>query len=197
MASQTGTLDSLGKRLKSVSDSDALLGIAVLMILSVMLLPLPSVFLDLLLSVNISVGFVILLTAIYNVLSISPWVSLDRLLSREGGQLIFFAAFLIVLMVFMPRLLQAWWGCLPFENNEKVRMLEKFLQDRGFQYRRLLRWPIFEGRMLTAGVMGIVSRYRYILVTDALVEILSMEELKAVLAHEMDHVKHKHFWFSY
>jgi len=137
----------------------------------------------------------VLLTAIYNVLSISPWVSLDRLLSREGGQLIFFAAFLIVLMVFMPRLLQAWWGCLPFENNEKVRMLEKFLQDRGFQYRRLLRWPIFEGRMLTAGVMGIVSRYRYILVTDALVEILSMEELKAVLAHEMGHVKHKHFWF--
>ena len=65
MASQTGTLDSLGKRLKSVSDSDALLGIAVLMILSVMLLPLPSVFLDLFLSANISVGFVILLTAIY------------------------------------------------------------------------------------------------------------------------------------
>jgi len=51
----------------------------------------------------------LLLTGIYNLLSISPWMSPDRLWGKEGGQLVFFAAFLIVLMVFMPRLLQVWW----------------------------------------------------------------------------------------
>ena len=137
----------------------------------------------------------VLLTGIHNLLSLTSWMSPDRVFGNEGGQLVFFAAFLIILMVFMPRLLQVWWGCMPFETNEKVRVLEKFLQDRGFRYRSMLRWPIFEGRMLTAGIMGIIPRYRYIMVTDALMEILSTEELKAVLAHEMGHIRHKHFWF--
>ncbi|MCE5243891.1 MAG: flagellar biosynthesis protein FlhA [Syntrophobacteraceae bacterium] len=54
-------------RLKDVSDSDAVMGIGVIVILSVMLLPLPGQFLDLLLAVNISSGLIILLTAIYSV----------------------------------------------------------------------------------------------------------------------------------
>jgi Zn-dependent protease with chaperone function len=137
----------------------------------------------------------VLLTGVHNLLSLTSWMSLDRFFGSEGGQLIFFATFLIVLMVFMPLLLQVWWGCTPFKANEKVSVLEKFLQDRGFRYRSMLRWPIFEGRMLTAGIMGIIPRYRYIMVTDALMEILSTEELKAVLAHEMGHIKHKHFWY--
>jgi len=53
-------------RLKEVSDADAFMGIGVVMILSVMLLPLPSQFLDLLLVINISSGLIILLTAIYS-----------------------------------------------------------------------------------------------------------------------------------
>jgi flagellar biosynthesis protein FlhA len=54
------------ERLKAVSDGDAMLGIGVVCILSVMLLPLPSSFLDILLIINISIGLVILLTAIYS-----------------------------------------------------------------------------------------------------------------------------------
>jgi flagellar biosynthesis protein FlhA len=53
-------------RLKGVSDGDALMGIGMVAILSVMLLPLSSRFLDVLLVVNISTGLVILLTAIYS-----------------------------------------------------------------------------------------------------------------------------------
>jgi len=64
-----------------------------------------------------------------------------------------------------------------------------------FKYRTLLTWPIFEGRMLTAGIMGIVPRYRYILVTDSLLETLSLDELKAVLAHEIGHAKYRHLLF--
>ncbi len=53
-------------RLKVISDGDALLGIGMVAILSVMLLPLPSTFLDVLLVVNIAGAFVILLTSIYS-----------------------------------------------------------------------------------------------------------------------------------
>lgn len=48
-----------------MSDSDALLGIGVVVILAVMLLPLPARFLDVLLVLNITFALVILLTAIY------------------------------------------------------------------------------------------------------------------------------------
>ena len=56
----------LTDRLKMITDGDALLGIGLVAILSVMLLPLPSSFLDVLLILNISGGFVILLTAVYS-----------------------------------------------------------------------------------------------------------------------------------
>ncbi len=56
----------LTNRLKVASDGDALMGIGMVAILSVMLLPLPSNFLDVLLVINISIGLVILLTAIYS-----------------------------------------------------------------------------------------------------------------------------------
>ena len=56
----------LTDRLKAASDGDALMGIGMVAILSVMLLPLPSNFLDVLLVINISIGLVILLTAIYS-----------------------------------------------------------------------------------------------------------------------------------
>ncbi len=60
------TMSLLMDRVKMISDGDALLGIGMVAILSVMLLPLPSRFLDVLLVVNVSAAFVILLTSIYS-----------------------------------------------------------------------------------------------------------------------------------
>ena len=56
----------LTDRLKAISDGDALMGVGMVAILSVMLLPLPSSFLDVLLIINISAGLLILLTAVYS-----------------------------------------------------------------------------------------------------------------------------------
>ncbi len=62
-----GTPPSFLDRLKQMSDSDAMMGLGIVVILSVMLLPLPSSVLDVLLAVNISLGLVILLTSVYAV----------------------------------------------------------------------------------------------------------------------------------
>jgi len=66
MAKEAVAQNQILDRLKAASDGDALMGIGVVVVLSVMLLPLPSSFLDVLLIVNISSGLVILLTAIYS-----------------------------------------------------------------------------------------------------------------------------------
>ncbi len=116
-------------------------------------------------------------------------------LGRIEGQIIFFAFFLTILMIFMPPFIQNWWGCRPFDPSDRINELKEFLNKMGFRYRDLMRWPIFEGRMMTAGIMGVMPRYRYILITDSLMEILSVEELKAVMAHEVGHAKYRHLYF--
>jgi Zn-dependent protease with chaperone function len=116
-------------------------------------------------------------------------------MSRPEGEVIFFSLFLSILMIFMPGLIRYWWGCRPFIPSEKVNALKGFLEERKFKYRDLLRWPIFEGRIMTAGIMGMVPRFRYILITESLMDLLSLEELKAVVAHEMGHARYRHFVF--
>ena len=66
MAKAEGGQSLLTDRLKRISDGDALMGVGMVAILSVMLLPLPSCFLDVLLIINISAGLLILLTAVYS-----------------------------------------------------------------------------------------------------------------------------------
>ena len=137
----------------------------------------------------------LIISLIIDLISLTPWSGPESFLNKPEGQILFFACFIIVIMIFLPPLIQYWWGCRAFEPSERVKELETFLHEKGFKYRNLLNWPIFEGRMMTAGIMGIVPRYRYILITDALMEILSLEELKAVMAHEMGHARYRHFLF--
>ena len=66
MAKQAIASNLFFERLKAATDGDAIMGIGVVTVLSVMLLPLPSAFLDVLLIINISSGLVVLLTAIYS-----------------------------------------------------------------------------------------------------------------------------------
>jgi len=137
----------------------------------------------------------LILSFVYDLIALSPWSGLENFLERFEGQFIFFAFFLTILMIFMPLFIQDWWGCTPFEPSDRVNELKEFLSKMGFRYRDLMRWPIFEGRMMTAGIMGVMPRYRYILITDSLMDILSVEELKAVMAHEVGHAKYRHLYF--
>ncbi|MFC1890789.1 M48 family metalloprotease, partial [Thermodesulfobacteriota bacterium] len=137
----------------------------------------------------------LILSFAYDLLALSPWSGPDSFLGRPEGQMTFFAVFLVVLMIYMPQLIQYWWGCKPVKSSEKVDGIKVFLEKMKFRYRNILTWPIFEGRMMTAGIMGIVARYRYLLVTDSLMEVLSPEELKAVMAHEVGHARYRHLLF--
>ena len=49
--------------------------------------------------------------------------------------------------------------------------------------------------MITAGVMGLIKQFRYILVTRSLLQRLTPYEIEAVIAHEIGHVKKKHLLF--
>jgi Zn-dependent protease with chaperone function len=46
--------------------------------------------------------------------------------------------------------------------------------------------------MLNGAVMGLLGRLRYVLLTDALLERLPEDQVEAVMAHEVGHVRRKH-----
>ncbi len=66
MEASSSAMQIFSERLKGLSDSDAMMGLGVVVILSVMLLPMPSSLLDVLLAVNIAISLVIMLTAVYS-----------------------------------------------------------------------------------------------------------------------------------
>ena len=66
----------------------------------------------------------IFLTLLVDLASLVPSKSVSHLLNTPQGQIVFFAVFLSLLTVFMPPLIQTWWGCRPFPQSGKVLELE-------------------------------------------------------------------------
>ncbi len=133
----------------------------------------------------------VLLSLCYDLLLLLPFPSLHVLLSSAWGDLIFFVTFLGFLMLFFPPLVRRLWGCRPLPESGLKDQLVAFCEKQNFSA-NLFIWPLFEGRVLTAGVMGIVPGLRYILLTPAIIETMTIEELESVLAHEIGHVKKYH-----
>jgi Zn-dependent protease with chaperone function len=116
---------------------------------------------------------------------------LQKLVASEWGDLLLFGVFLFFVVLFFPPLVRRLWGCKKLPEGYLKARLDAFCATQNFSAEYYL-WPLFEGRVLTAGVMGIVPGLRYILITPALIETMSREELEAVMAHEIGHVKKYH-----
>ncbi|MBW2109120.1 MAG: M48 family metalloprotease [Deltaproteobacteria bacterium] len=135
------------------------------------------------------------ISAVIDLVNALPFEMPRQLLARPEGQLIFFSLFLVALIIVAPSLMRVFWRCEPLPAGPKRQRIEGMCAMAGLGYHNILTWPIFEGRLLTAGVMGLVKRFRYILVTRGLLEILNDSELEAVIAHEIGHIKKKHLLF--
>ncbi|MEW6428778.1 MAG: M48 family metalloprotease [Thermodesulfobacteriota bacterium] len=117
---------------------------------------------------------------------------LSRLLATAWGEGLVLLAFFLLLAVFFPAIMVRMWGCEPLEAGETRRRIEDFCRRQRLAYREILVWPLFEGQVLTAGVIGLVGRFRYLLVTRSLLLAMTPEEIEAVMAHEIGHVKKHH-----
>ena len=103
--------------------------------------------------------------------------------------------FLFVIAVTGPLLIQKLWGCRPLRHGVTRFRIESLCKTAGMKYKDILIWPLFGGRMITAGVMGLIRQFRYILVTPALLSHLEPLELDAVIAHEIGHIKKNHLLY--
>ena len=133
----------------------------------------------------------IVISLLYDIVALLPLPGLQRLVASEWGDLLLFCVFLLFVVLFFPPLVRRLWGCKKLPDGYLKDRLNAFCATQNFSADFFL-WPLFEGQVLTAAVMGIVPGLRYILLTPALIETMSREELEAIIAHEIGHVKKYH-----
>ncbi len=137
----------------------------------------------------------LMLSGIADLILALPFELPRRILQSPEGEIAYFLVFLFIATLVGPLIVQKFWRCRPVENGFFRQRIEALCKRAGLKYADILYWPIFGGQMITAGVMGLVKKFRYILVTDALLRLLTPEEIDAVIAHEIGHIKKRHLFF--
>lgn len=135
------------------------------------------------------------LSLIADILALLPWQPAKDFLETPVGEIGYIALFLVAISIFGPVLIKKLWGCKPLEHGDARTRIESVCKKAGLKYSDILKWELFGGTMITAGVMGLVGRFRYILVTPALLHSLDDDELDAVMLHEIGHVQKYHMLF--
>ena len=130
-----------------------------------------------------------------DIIHILPFDAPRRFLSSTEGQIAYFMFFLMLIAIIGPVLILKFWGCRPLLPGPFRHRIELLCRKANMHYRDIMVWPLFGGRMITAGVMGLVRRFRYILITPALMRHLTPYEIDAVIAHEIGHIKKHHLFF--
>ena len=137
----------------------------------------------------------LLLSGVADIINVLPFELPKQMLATTEGQIAYFLVFLVAVAVIGPLIIQKFWRCQPLESGYVRSRIEDLCRQADMEYANILYWPIFGGRMITAGVMGLIKNFRYILVTGALIRFLEPEEIDAVIAHEIGHIKKKHLLF--
>jgi Zn-dependent protease with chaperone function len=137
----------------------------------------------------------LLLSGVADLIDILPFETPKWLLNTDIGQGVYFLVFLLGVAIIGPSIIKQFWRCKPLVNGYARSRIENICDRAGLEYKDILHWPIFGGKMITAGVMGLVKKFRYILVTNALLHLLEPDELDMVITHEIGHVKKKHLVF--
>lgn len=97
----------------------------------------------------------------------------------------------ISVFIFAPLLARFVLTVRPMPDGPLREELLEVCRRHGVRVREILFWDT-SSSMINAAVMGLIGRLRYVLVTDALLETMDLEQLRAVMAHEVGHVRRHH-----
>lgn len=137
-----------------------------------------------------------ILTVLEAILQILPVPGIQAFLATTAASFIFLLAFLGMAFTLIPWFIQYSWGCIPINKIYLKDVIEAILQRFKVRFSNILIWPQSDDRNCTAAVVGIISKFRYLLITPCLLKYLSTAELEAVIAHEIAHIRYRHMlWY--
>jgi STE24 endopeptidase len=99
-----------------------------------------------------------------------------------------------LVLVAAPLFIRLAWPTRPLPDGPLRRRLARLAHRAGFRFTDILVWDT-GGAVLNACVTGIVPGFRYVLLTDSLVDTMTPIEVAAVFGHEIGHVAHRHLLY--
>ena len=125
------------------------------------------------------------------------WITSKFLLSfTSNWSLIFELLCSLILMVLVaPVVFVKSWGAKAIENRNDFEEIHKELENSRTPVTAILSWPDSIMPYSTAGVIGFVRGFRYLLISPQLLKSLLATELRAVTAHEAGHLRKLHLLF--
>jgi tetratricopeptide (TPR) repeat protein len=132
---------------------------------------------------------------VLDLIELLPEAVVEPVVNNIYASYVLFSVLLITTGYFFPWLLIKIWNCKPLPHGPLRKRIEDFCQQTEFKYSDILLWNLFDGKLITAGILGFAKRFRYLLISPTMMEILNEDELESVVAHEMGHVKSGHVLF--
>jgi STE24 endopeptidase len=141
---------------------------------------------------------VMLIAATHDVLALSLFPAMDlaslgHLREQVDGVLWLLSAAAVFLLA--PEVLRRVLKTKPLADSPLRRRLEFLCRRSGITCRDILVWDTHYN-VGNAAVMGLMPRFRYVLLSDLLLDRMGNEQIEAVFAHEVGHVVHRHMaWY--
>jgi len=112
--------------------------------------------------------------------------------SIPGASLLALALGTAAMIFLLPLLMVHVWRTGPVEDEVLLTALRDIAGKAGVKVRRILVW--FTGFSFhNALVTGIAMPFRYVLISDAILRDVQLPAIRAVFAHEVSHVRFRHF----
>lgn len=132
----------------------------------------------------------------FNLVTVVPWLLLMAFFDIFNIdnipmllQMGIFIAFMIMVAIFSPLLVVWLWDCEPMAEGELKNEILAYCDSQGVKFKGIMSWNALNGSLITAGVIGLLYPFRYLMLTPELMRMLSKDELMAVVSHETAHVK--------
>ena len=111
---------------------------------------------------------------------------------REPALLAVALGMMLVVITMMPAVVIRLWGAKPMPPGDHRSLIEEGCQRMGIRVSKILSWPAAAGRFYNAAAMGVIPPLRYVLFSEDLLAVLPPDQLRAVLGHELGHIRHHH-----
>lgn len=99
---------------------------------------------------------------------------------------------LLLILIIAPYIIIKIWPVKKLNDSFLKAHLNTFLEICKISFKDYLIIPSFGGKVFTAGVLGFLPPFRYLFFSSSLLNILTIEEILAVVAHEIGHIKKNH-----
>lgn len=119
------------------------------------------------------------------------WQNGSLPLSHDFILLLLSLTFLGLTFIFVPALMVICWRCRSLKRLDLKELLDNTCRSLHFRHAGFKIWSVMSDSF-TAGIIGIVPAFRYILFTQPLLNQFKPEEINAILIHEIGHNRHRH-----